>query len=51
MVMGYDSCRKVVGSNLGAVYWMDIWTCFRNDLLKKLDCLFEKMNEKRAGTF
>ena len=25
MVMGGDSCPKVVGSNPGTVYWMDIF--------------------------
>ena len=39
MVMGDDSCSRVVGSNPGTVYWMDI---FHIDLLLKLYCLFEK---------
>ena len=36
---------KVVGSNPGEVYWVDI---FHIDLLQKLYCLFEK-TEKEAG--
>ena len=43
--------QKVVGSDPGAVYWMDIWTFFtficcknRNVCLKRA-----KINEKEAG--
>ena len=43
MVKGDDSCLKVVGSNPGAIYWMDI---FQIALLKKLYCLFAKTENK-----
>ena len=36
--------RKVVGSDPGAVYWMDI---FHIHLFLKLYCLFEKTENKR----
>ena len=41
MIMVDDSVWKVVGSNPGAIYWMDI-TFYHIDLLWKLYCLFEK---------
>ena len=37
---------KVLGSNPGTKYWMDM-TLFHIDLLKKLYCLFEKTENKR----
>ena len=38
VIMVDDSCWKVMGSNPGATYWMDI---FHIDLLQKLYCLLE----------
>ena len=39
-----------MGSNPGAVYWMDM-AFFHNDLLKKMCCLLKrpKINGKEAG--
>ena len=37
---------KVVGSNPGAVYWMDM-TFFHIDLLRELHCLLEKTKNKQ----
>ena len=36
--------QEVIGSNPGAIYWMDI---FHIDLLSKLYCLFETTKNKR----
>ena len=48
MVMGDDSCSRVVGSNPGTVYWMDIFHIY---LLQNCNvCLKRpKINEKEAG--
>ena len=44
MVMGGDSCSKVLGSNPSAVYWIDI---FSHQFAVKLHrCLFEKTENK-----
>ena len=46
MVMGGDSCLKVVGSNPDTVYWMDI---FSHVLAARIWwCLLGKINDKRG---
>ena len=45
MVMGGDHVPKVVGSNPGALYWMDM-TFFTLICCKKLYCLSEKTEFK-----
>ena len=48
VVMGKTPILKVMGSNPGTVYWMDI---FLKYLLQKLYCLFEKTENKRKSLF
>ena len=49
MVMGGDSVLKVVGSNPGMVYWMDIFSHIFVVKICNVCLKRPKINEKRPG--
>ena len=49
MVMGRDSCPKVVGSNPGTVYWMDIFSHIFVVKICNVCLKRPKINKKRPG--